>query len=259
MQRARAVWRLLWALAHIVGGMWTILTVFPKLGQNEKEARVHAWAQAMLQGVGIELAVQGVPVAGGPALLVANHLSWLDIVVMHASRYCRFVSKSDIKHWPLIGTLAAGAGTLYIERKSKRDAHRVVHHMVERLQLGEVLAVFPEGTTGDSISLRPFHANLLQAAISADAPVQPMALRFIDASTGQTCFAPRYVDDDSLFVSIWETLCVKHLRAEVIFGEPQPCNGRDRRTWAADLQREVERLRLKSGAIEAYSRGKVTT
>ncbi len=243
MHWARACWRLLWALGHIAGGIWTILTRFPQLGQSEKEARVHVWAQAMLQGVGITLAVQGVPVAGGPALLVANHLSWLDIVVMHASRYCRFVSKSDIKHWPLIGTLAGGAGTLYIERESKRDAHRVVHQMAERLQLGEVLAVFPEGTTGDGIRLKPFHANLLQAAISADAPVQPMALRFMDADTGQTCFAPRYIDDDSIFVSIWETLCVENLRAEVVFGELQRCHGRDRRAWAADLQREVERLR----------------
>ncbi|WP_372826211.1 lysophospholipid acyltransferase family protein [Polaromonas sp.] len=242
MRQARAVWRLLWALAHIVGGLWTILTRFPQLTQHDREARVHAWAQAMLRGVGITLAVRGMPVAAGPALLVANHLSWLDIVVLHASRYCRFVSKSDIEHWPLVGTLAGGAGTLYIARESRRDAHRLVHQMVERLQLGEVLAVFPEGTTGDGISMKPFHANLLQAAISADAPVQPIALRFVDADTGQTSFAPRYIDDDSIFVSIWETLCVRQLRAEVIFGEPERCNGRDRRSWAADLQREVARL-----------------
>jgi 1-acyl-sn-glycerol-3-phosphate acyltransferase len=243
MQQARAVWRLLWALAHIVSGLWTIVTLFPRLGQESREARVHAWAQAMLNGVGIELTVRGSPVASGPALLVANHLSWLDIVVMHASRYCRFVSKSDIKNWPLVGTLAAGAGTLYIERESKRDAHRVVHQMAERLLLGEVLAVFPEGTTGDGITLKPFHANLLQAAISAKAPVQPIALRFVDARTGKTSFAPRYIDDDSIFVSIWETLCVPQLRAEVVFGEPQLCGERDRRNWAADLQRKVEGLR----------------
>lgn len=238
----QAVWRLLRALAHIAVGMWTILTLFPRLGQPAKEARVQVWAMAMLKIVGIELAVRGSPVAEGPALLVANHLSWLDIVVLHASRYCRFVSKSDIKHWPLVGTLAGGAGTLYIERESRRDAHRVVHHMTRQLKLGDVLAVFPEGTTGDSTRLKPFHANLLQAAIAADAPVQPVALRFVDADTGQTCFAPRYIDDDSIFVSIWETLNVRHLRAEVTFGEVQPCDGRDRRTWAADLQREVERL-----------------
>ncbi|MDI1275733.1 1-acyl-sn-glycerol-3-phosphate acyltransferase [Polaromonas sp.] len=242
----QAVWRLLRALAHIAVGMWTILTLFPRLGQPAKEARVQVWAMAMLKIVGIELLVRGSPVAEGPALLVANHLSWLDIVVLHASRYCRFVSKSDIRHWPLVGTLAGGAGTLYIERESRRDAHRVVHHMTRQLQLGDVLAVFPEGTTGDGTRLKPFHANLLQAAISANAPVQPVALRFVDADTGQTCFAPRYIDDDSIFVSIWETLSVRHLRAEVTFGNPQPCDGRDRRTWAVDLQREVERL-LRAG------------
>jgi len=242
MRQARAVWRLLWALSHIAGGMWTIVFRFPKLMQYEREARVHAWAQAMLRGVGITLALQGRPVAAGPALLVANHLSWLDIVVLHASRYCRFVSKADIRHWPLVGTLAGGAGTLYIERESRRDAHRVVHHMVERLQLGEVLAVFPEGTTGDGMAMKPFHANLLQAAISANAPVQPVALRFVDAGTGQTSFAPRYIDDDSIFVSIWETLCVANLRAEVTVGGPQHADGRDRRVWAADLQAEVARL-----------------
>lgn len=227
--------------------MWTIVFRFPRLTQQDREARVHAWAQAMLRGVGIELSLRGLPVAQGPALLVANHLSWLDIVVLHASRYCRFVSKADIRHWPLVGTLAGGAGTLYIERESRRDAHRVVHHMVERLQLGEVLAVFPEGTTSDGIAMKPFHANLLQAAISAAAPVQPLALRFVDADTGQTSFAPRYIDDDSIFVSIWETLCVAHLRAEVTVGQPQRADGRDRRAWAADLQAEVRRL-LSDGA-----------
>ncbi len=239
MSRLRAVGRLLWALWHIAGGIWTIVFRFPRLPQPDREARVQAWAAAMLQGVGIELVLHGRPSAQGPVLLVANHLSWLDIVVLHACRYCRFVSKADIRHWPLVGTLASGAGTLYIERESRRDAHRVVHHMVERLRQGDVLAVFPEGTTGDGITMKPFHANLLQAAISADAPVQPLALRFVDADSGQTSFAPRYIDDDSIFVSIWETLCVARLRAEVTVGECQHAQGRDRRAWAADLQAQI--------------------
>ena len=242
MRRITAVWRLLRCLWHIAGGLWTILTLFPRLGQPAREARVQVWAQAMLPLAGIELSVRGTPAADGPVLLVANHLSWLDIVVLHASRYCRFVSKADIRHWPLVGTLAGGAGTLYIERESRRDAHRVVHLMTERLRLGDVLAVFPEGTTGDGVTLKPFHGNLLQAAISSNTCVQPVALRFLDTGTGKTSFAPRYIDDDSIFVSIWETLCVQRLRAEVIFGEAQHCAGRDRRSWAADLQTEVARL-----------------
>jgi hypothetical protein len=92
------------------------------------------------------------------------------------------VAKSELKAWPLIGPLATAAGTLYIERASSRDALRVVHHMAERLQAGDVLAVFPEGTTGDGVHVLPFHANLLQAAIAARAPAQAVGLWLFTSS-----------------------------------------------------------------------------
>jgi 1-acyl-sn-glycerol-3-phosphate acyltransferase len=119
----------------------------------------------------------------------------------------------------------------------------VVHHMVEHLQAGHVVAVFPEGTTGDGINLKPFHANLIQPAITANVPVQAMSLRFVDRATGQVSQAPRYIDDDSLVSSIWQTLTAREIYAEVTYGEPEHAKGRDRRSWAGDLQREVERLR----------------
>jgi len=176
-------------------------------------------------------------------LLVANHISWLDIVVMHAARHCRFVSKGDVHHWPVVGSLADAAGTLYIERESRRDAMRVVHHMAERLQAGDVLAVFPEGTTGDGAHVMPFHANLIQAAIAAGAPVQPVALHFADQVTRSLSFAPCYVGDDTLLQSLWRTLTTPNLEAVVSFGLPQTANGRDRRTWATDLRAAVVELR----------------
>jgi len=176
-------------------------------------------------------------------LLVANHISWLDILVMHAARHCRFVSKSEVRRWPLIGTLSTGAGTLYIERESRRDAMRVVHQMADALKAGDILAVFPEGTTSDGVSLLPFHANLIQAAISAGAPVQPVALSFIDVATGQPSLAPCYINDDTLFGSIWRTLTAPRIAAVVTYGEPQPAEGRERRVWAAELRAEVMRLR----------------
>jgi 1-acyl-sn-glycerol-3-phosphate acyltransferase len=148
-----------------------------------------------------------------------------------------------VQRWPLVGTLATGAGTLFIERESRRDAHRVVHHMVAHLQEGQVLAVFPEGTTGDGLTLKPFHANLIQAAISANVPVQPMALRFVDRHSGQLSMAPRFIDDDTLVASLWRTLSAHGLLAEVTVGSPSLSQGRNRRTWAVDLQREVESLR----------------
>jgi 1-acyl-sn-glycerol-3-phosphate acyltransferase len=228
---------------HALVGFGTILFTFPRLQQAERDARVTLWAREMLRVLGIELQLRGTPPARGPVLLVANHISWLDILVMHAARHCRFVSKAQVKHWPLIGTLATGAGTLYIERESRRDAMRVVHHMADSLRAGDVLAVFPEGTTSDGRKLLPFHGNLIQAAISADVPVQPVALSFIDRASGAPSLAARYIDDDTLVESLWRTLTAPPLAAVVVFGEPERAQGRDRRSWAQELRETVARLR----------------
>jgi 1-acyl-sn-glycerol-3-phosphate acyltransferase len=235
------------ALAHIVAGLCTLWFVFPRLDDAARQRRVQQWARRMLEVIGIGLEVRGTPPAQGPVLLVANHISWLDILVMHAARFCRFVSKADVKHWPLIGTLATGAGTLYIERESRRDAMRVVHHMAERLRAGDILAVFPEGTTSDGRELLPFHANLVQAAVSADAPAQPVALTFIDAKTRALSLLPCYIGDDTLVASLWRTLGGPPVIAVVAFGAPQRAAGRDRRAWAADLRAAVQALRQEAG------------
>lgn len=243
MKPLRVAWALMCVLWRALAGFLTIVFVFPRLSVAQRQARVQAWAQDMLRAMGLRLQVYGQPVAQGPALIVCNHISWLDILSLHAARYCRFVSKADVHHWPLIGRMATGAGTLYIERASRRDALRVVHHMTASLRAGDVLAVFPEGTTSDGLSLLPFHANLLQAAIAADAPVQPVALGFIDDVTGQRSLAPCYIGDDTLVGSVWRTLAGGPVTVVVRFGVPQTCAGRDRRTWAADLHAAVDQLR----------------
>ncbi len=243
MKSLAAGFKLLRALWHAFAGWATIVVVFPRLLPDQRYIRVQVWARQMLAILGIDLQLRGTPPAQGPVLLVANHISWLDIPVMHAARHCRFVSKSEVRHWPLIGTLSTGTGTLYIERESRRDAMRVVHQMADALKAGDILAVFPEGTTSDGISLLPFHANLIQAAIAASVPVQPVALSFIDVATGQTSLAPCYINDDTLFGSIWRTLTAPRIAAVVTYGEPQPAQGRERRVWAAELRAEVMRLR----------------
>jgi 1-acyl-sn-glycerol-3-phosphate acyltransferase len=243
MKAARAGWRLALALAHAIGGLATILFVFPRLSIDQRHARVQSWARRMLAVLGIGLQLRGEPPVHGPVLLVANHISWLDILVMHAARHCRFVSKADVKRWPLIGALATGAGTLYIERESRRDALRVVHQMAERLQAGDILAVFPEGTTSDGIDLLPFHGNLIQAAIAAGAAAQPVALQFIESANGRTSLSPCYIGEDTLLGSIWQTLTGPDISAVVSFGQQQQAQGRDRRAWAADLRGAVQALR----------------
>ena len=161
----RGAARLLRLLGHIALGLATVLLRFPRLSPQQQGMRVQAWAMALLGHLGIALQVRGPVPRQGPVLLVANHLSWLDIVVIHAAGHCRFVSKSDVQGWPLIGALATAAGTLYIERSTRRDALRVVHQMADALRAGEVLAVFPEGTTGDGRTLLPFQPSFSPAAL----------------------------------------------------------------------------------------------
>ncbi len=243
MAPLRAAFRLLHVLLVGVSGWLTIVFAFGRLSTAQREAKVQRWSRRMLDAFGIDLQVRGEPPGAGPVLLVVNHISWLDILVIHAARHCRFVSKADVKTWPLIGTMATGAGTLYIERESPRDAVRVVHHMAESLRAGDIVAVFPEGTTSDGNDLLPFHGNLIQAAISADAPVQPVSLDFIDAASGERSLTPCYVGEDTLMSSAWRTLAGPPLVAVVCFGMPQRAAGRDRRAWAAELRGAVSTLR----------------
>lgn len=243
MRTLVAAWRFVRVVAHLLAGVWTVWWRFPRLSPDQRDAAVQAWARTLLARLAIKLVVSGAPPSAGPVLLASNHISWLDIVVMHAARHCRFISKSEVRHWPVVGMLATAAGTLYIERESRRDAMRVVHHMAERLLAGDILAVFPEGTTGDGRELLPFHANLLQAAIAVHAPIQPVALTFQDEASGAQSFAPCYIGDDTLLASLWRTLRTQGLAAVVRFGEPQSAQGRDRRAWASDLRETIQAMR----------------
>jgi 1-acyl-sn-glycerol-3-phosphate acyltransferase len=239
----KATLKLARALLHILIGFLTILLVFPRISAEQRQMRTQAWSLVMLRCIRIQLIVKGNPALNGPLLLVANHMSWLDITALHAARFCRFVSKADIQQWPFIGTLASGIGTLFITRESRRDAMRVVHSMTASLQAGDVLGVFPEGTTTDGSGLLPFHANLFQAAIAANVPIQPVALQFIDTTTGQRSTAPCYVGDDTLPESVWRTLTAPNIAVVIHFGEPQFAEGRDRRAWALDMHQAVDQLR----------------
>lgn len=242
MRQLRACWRALRAVGHVLSGLWIIRSEFGRLTPPQTQMVVREWSRQMLTIIGVELVVQGEAPAHGPLLMVSNHISWLDILVLNAAHPSRFVSKSDVKTWPLLGSLITGAGTLYIERESRRDAMRVVHHMAERLRADDVLTVFPEGTTGDGRTLLPFHANLLQAAITANAPVLPLALSFVDSIRSGLHDGPLFIGDTTLVASIWSTLCADGVQAQVRYGEPELPRGRDRRSWAMDLRAEVQRL-----------------
>lgn len=242
MSQVRAAWRLLRLALHLLGGLWTLKQRFPQMDATQQRAEVKAWSARALQLLGVQLRVLGDWPAGGPLLVLCNHVSWLDILVLNAAYPCRFVSKADVRHWPVIGRLVEASGTLFIEREKRRDAMRVVHHMAEHLARGEVLAVFPEGTTGSGEALLPFHANLLQAAVVTNAPVLPTALSYLDAASAQRSHAPVYVGEMTLLASLWRTASQKGLQACLHTGLPELAMGRDRRTWARGVRSEIERL-----------------
>ena len=244
--KLRGAVRLARLVLHVLRGWLTIRWRFSGWSQARRDQAVQDWSQAMLAILGLQLRIEGQLLQQGPLMLVCNHISWLDIAVLHAAVHCRFISKDDIRGWPVLGTLASGGGTLYISRASRRDALRVVHQMAQALQQGHVLAFFPEGTTGDGSTVLPFHANLLQAAIAADAPVQALGLLFEDAATGAPSFAPCYVGDETLLDSAWRTVCAPPLRAVLRCAPVQSAQGRERREFASALRDTVIGLRAGS-------------
>ncbi len=237
-----AAWRLLRIAVHVLHGAWLIRRRLSQLDSAQRYMQIQAWALEFIALLAIKLEAPVLPQQQGPVLLVANHISFIDIVVLLATSPCRLVSKADVHHWPLIGPMAAAMGTVFIERESRRDAMRVVHHMAEAFRDGAVLAVFPEGTTGDGRELLPFHGNLLQAAIATDTPVQPLALRYEDAASGARSAAPAYIGDDSLLDTLWRTVRTPGLRVRLDVGVAQRAAGRDRRAWAQDLRMQVSAL-----------------
>jgi 1-acyl-sn-glycerol-3-phosphate acyltransferase len=234
----RAAWRLLRAVVHALHGLAIAVAGFESLPVERREALIRWWATKMLRVMGIELQVEGAASAGG-TLLVANHISWLDIMAVHAVvPQARFVSKADVKHWPLLSRLVTAGGTLYLERERKRDALRVVHLMAEALSTGQTVAIFPEGTTSDGRTLLPFHANLLQAAIGAGSPVQPIALRYSDAVQAKSD-AVEFVGATTLMRSLWQVANGERVVVHVTLVAPRDSANVDRRQLAQALRDDI--------------------
>ena len=235
MRSGLGAWRLLRTVVHLLHGIAVMALRFPLLDTKGRQERIGWWSAGLLRSLGVTLQASGAP-RPGAKLVVANHVSWLDIAAIHATcPEARFVSKADVLRWPLLGWLIRGAGTLFIERERKRDALRVVHQMAASLQAGETVAVFPEGTTTLGPDLLPFHANLIQAAIATATPVQPVALRF-DEPGQRFSLAVTYVGDTTMLQGMWRVACSRELRVRVQWLTAQASAHADRRALAERLR-----------------------
>lgn len=157
-------------------------------GERLDHRLIRAWSAGLIRVFGLRLRRVGVPVTGA-TLFVANHVSWIDIVVLHSQRMMGFVAKREISQWPLIGWLATRAETIYHWRGNQESLGGVLHEMLARLRNGRSIGVFPEGRTRDGRALGPFHARIFLAAVEASVPVQPVALRYGSGASAQTIVA----------------------------------------------------------------------
>ena len=222
---------LLRVVLHLLQGLATCALVFPLAGPALREACIRRWSKKLLAICGVRLSVQGA-LSDAPALIVCNHVSWLDIFAINTLRPCRFVAKSDIRDWPLIGWLCERSGTIFIARGRQRDVRRIFQGLVRSIHAGERVAFFPEGTTAVQGTVLPFHANLFEAAIDADVPVQPYALRYLDRS-GNPHPAVEYVDDTTFVQSMLTILRHRDIHAELLILPPLATVAARRRELAA--------------------------
>ncbi|MCA8093235.1 1-acyl-sn-glycerol-3-phosphate acyltransferase [Burkholderia anthina] len=219
-------------VVHLLRGMATVALCFSRVTPARRAEMTRRWSIRMLRICGMRIVVHNDGARlDASALVVGNHVSWLDIYAINAWRPTPFVSKAEVRQWPIVGWLAEKLDTVFLQREKRTEAMRIMHEMAERLRHGGLMCVFPEGTTSDGQALLPFHANLFQSAVSAGCAVQPVCLMYEDAQQRQSV-APAYTGDLSLGKSLDMVLRGGPLVVHLYVCDPIPPGG-DRRTTSA--------------------------
>ena len=242
MSRARVLWRTLRGGSHVVLGVLVCALVFPWLSARQRAPWVGWWARGFVAALGMRVRVQGEwPQQPGRYLLASNHISWLDIFVIHAVKPVRFVSKAEVRGWPLAGYLASRAGTLFVDRARKRDTRDIGDQMHAVLAEGEAIGIFPEGTTSDGSVVLPFFSPLLQPAVRCEASLVPTGVRY-RRPDGGTNTALAFIGEQTFLQSVQITLRQPASEVEVRFGTPISAAGRHRRELTRELEQAIAAL-----------------
>ena len=209
---------------------------FPALPRSARLALKARWSRQLLATLGVRLLPAGRPAREG--LLVANHISWLDIFAINALAPTAFVSKDEVLSWPLLGWLSTKAETIFLARGSRTAARRAKETITETLRARHLVAFFPEGTTGFGNDVQPFHGALFQSALDAGAQIAPVALRYIDGG-GQISFAAVYAGETSLGECLRTISLASGLAVRVSFLPTIDPINHDRRHVAAQAHRTI--------------------
>ena len=239
VSRVRQACRAARVLAHVAQGLAITTFIFPRATDARRRALNRRWSARLLALLAIDVKLVGVMrVHGGNVVYAANHVSWLDIFVLDAQSPARFVAKSELARWPVIGKLIRDTGTIFLERARKADTLRVNALATEVLSRGDCLAVFPEGTTTDGTTLLKLHGSLLQPVIDSHGHVQPIALRYTYAD-GSPSLAPEYAGDTSFAQSFWRVCGARAQVVEVTAHSPIAARDRTRRELAASAESAI--------------------
>lgn len=230
---------------------WILWIRFPYLDREEKLAAIQSWSQRTLRVLGVTVQFQGAldedkPVVG-PKLLVANHVSWLDVLVIQSFQPSVFVAKREVRSWPVVGAIAHACKVVFVDRGSPSSARQMVKDVTDALRNGYRVAGFPEGTSSEGHEVRLFHANLFEAAVEQSVSVQPMALRYVNHRTGEHCLVAAFVGDIGFVQSLHRVMRASGITVRLSWGEPLSSDGHTRRSLAHLSHRSV------SAQLEALS------
>jgi 1-acyl-sn-glycerol-3-phosphate acyltransferase len=216
--------------------------VFPRVDAARRRALVRWWSARLVRILGVEVRVAGEPPrAESPAMIAANHISWLDIFVVMSVQPARFIAKSEIRDWPIAGWIADRAGTLFIRRARRHDTARINEQVHAAFAEGACVGLFPEGTTTEGDQLLRFHSSLFEPAIANAAAVHPAALHYAHED-GSPCRAMAYVGEISFMQSLGLIIRQRGVVAHLAFAAPVDAAGNDRRTVARTAHERVASL-----------------
>jgi len=224
------IFRLLGIGVHLAHGLATAALVFPFASHAARAGFVRRWAQGMMHALGAELRTEGAAPAPG-SLLVANHVSWLDILAIASCTPAIFVAKSEVRDWPGIGWLAARARALFLKRSSGRSLLQIKNCIAALLRERSTVAIFPEGTTSDGSRVLPFRSGLLQAAVDGGRPVQPVAIAYY-GNDGNPSVDAAFIDGMTLWWSLGAVCRSGRITVRLAFAAPLASAGRTRKDLA---------------------------
>ncbi len=225
--------RALRLLRHLAKGLLTVAVLFPYCKPRERDGIIAQWSFDCLRILNVHVRIKGErPPSGATSIFfVANHVSWIDILALNAIKPVRFVAKSEVRSWPLVGWMAARAGTLFLTRARPRQLIRVNRSLRAALKRGQCVALFPEGTTSDGRSVLSFRSGLLESAVASHALVWPVALRYHGAD-GKPSDSAAFIGEQSLMDSMHQVLSLPALHLDLHFLRILPASQYDRHELA---------------------------